>query len=180
MGSARLKRDFALPYSVKSITNVRRKHGLVRKFRRKKHETKRCLREVKRHWRAFQQIDIDTKHLVDIPEYWPLIEDLGLPPYQYTARDVSTGAALPRLRRRTGPLLLGTFAAQIIEHLQSLRPARRPDHLAVRQRQRIHRLLAGKRTERLHRSDRSRRRHPQNHPARRRTASRPTSRPSTT
>ena len=74
-GARRLKRDLELPYSVKTIAKVRKKRGLTRKYRRKKHQTKRCLREVKKRWRFMQQIDIDTKHLYDMPEYWPLIED---------------------------------------------------------------------------------------------------------
>lgn len=118
-GSRRLKKDFALSYSVESITNVRRKRGLLRKFRRKKHQTKQCLREVKKRWRAFQQIDIDTKHLVDIPEYWPLIEDLGLPPYQYTARDVSTGVLFLGFADELSLSYSELFASQIIEHLKS-------------------------------------------------------------
>ena len=35
--------------------------------------------------RFLQQIDVDTKNLSDIPEYWALREELGLPKYQYTA-----------------------------------------------------------------------------------------------
>ena len=118
-GARRLKRDFALPYSARTIARVKRERGLARRWKRKKHETKRRLREVKRRWRAFQQIDIDTKHLVDIPEYWPLIEDLGLPPYQYTARDVSTGTLFLGFADELSLSYADLFAAQIIEHLKT-------------------------------------------------------------
>jgi len=57
-----------LPYSAKAISRVLRERGLVRKWRRKKHEVKRCLREIKRNWRLWQQITADTKDLCDIPE----------------------------------------------------------------------------------------------------------------
>ena len=87
----RLKRDFDLPYSEKAIGRVCRDYGLNRKYRRKKHQTKRCLREVKKRWRLLQQIDIDTKDLCDIPEYWDQMQTHGLPQHQYTARDVTTG-----------------------------------------------------------------------------------------
>jgi hypothetical protein len=53
-----------LPYSAKAISRVLRERGL----RRKKHEVKRCLREIKRNWRLWQQITADTKDLCDIPE----------------------------------------------------------------------------------------------------------------
>ena len=66
----RLKRDFELPWSEKAIRRVCGDHGLNRKYRRRKHQTKRYLREVKKAWRVFQQVDADTKDLNDIPEYW--------------------------------------------------------------------------------------------------------------
>jgi len=120
-GSRRLKRDCNLAYSPKTIARVRRERGLARKWKRKKHETKRYLREVKRDWRAFQQIDIDTKHLVDIPEYWPQIQDLDLPPWQYTARDVSTGALFIAFAEERSLACAELFAAKIIEHLEMCR-----------------------------------------------------------
>lgn len=91
LGSRRLRAEFDLPYSEKAINRVLGEHGLLRPRRRRKHVTKRLLREVKKRWRFLQQIDVDTKHLSDIPEYWALREELRLPKYQYTARDVTTG-----------------------------------------------------------------------------------------
>ena len=91
-GAARLKRDMNLPYSEKAIRRVCREHKLVRKWRRKKTKTKQCLRDLKKLWRAWQQISTDTKFLNDMPEYWIQAKMLKLPLYQYTARDVSTGA----------------------------------------------------------------------------------------
>ena len=117
-GARRLKRDLELPYSVKTIAKVRKKRGLTRKYRRKKHQTKRCLREVKKRWRFMQQIDIDTKHLYDMPEYWPLIEDLGLPSYQYTARDVTTGTLYLGYSDELSLACAEVFAEQIIERLK--------------------------------------------------------------
>lgn len=35
---------------------------------------------------------MDTKHLYDIPAYWPQMKSLGLPQYQYTFRDMKLGA----------------------------------------------------------------------------------------
>jgi transposase len=76
--------------SPKTIRKIWRKAGINSK-RRRKHETKRCLREEKKRWRLFQQIDEDTKDLVDIPEYWRQMRGRNLPKVQYTARDVTSG-----------------------------------------------------------------------------------------
>ena len=51
---------------------------------------------IKARWRLFQQTDIDTKHLYDIPEYWIQMKRHNLPLFQYTAREVVSGRT-PRL-----------------------------------------------------------------------------------
>ena len=39
----------------------------------------------------FGQLSADTKYLRDIPHYWPYMRRLGLPSFQYTAREVISG-----------------------------------------------------------------------------------------
>jgi hypothetical protein len=85
-----MKRDFSLALSEKALRSIWREEGLVRKKRRK-HKTKQCLREVKAAWRLFEQTSVDTKDLCDIPELWAQAQALGLPRYQYTAREVTSG-----------------------------------------------------------------------------------------
>ena len=80
-----------IPISAKTMRKVWREEGISSRRRRKKHVTKQNLREVKRQWELFQQIDEDTKDLADIPEYWPQMMKKGLPKFQYTARDVTSG-----------------------------------------------------------------------------------------
>lgn len=118
-GARRLKCEFELPYSVKAIRRVCRQRNLNRKYRRKKHQTKRLLRQVKKHWKLFQQIDVDTKNLCDIPEYWLRLKGLGLPQYQYTARDVSTGLLFLGYSNELSLSYATLFAERIIRHLQS-------------------------------------------------------------
>jgi len=77
--------------SAKTMRKIWREEGISSRKRRKKHVTKQNLREVKREWALFQQIDEDTKDLVDIPEYWPQMMKKGLPKFQYSARDVTSG-----------------------------------------------------------------------------------------
>lgn len=114
----RLKRDFELPYAEKTIRRVLRDHGLNRKYRRKKHQTKRCLREVKKAWQFLQQIDADTKDLCDIPEYWAQMQRAGLPRYQYTARDVPTGLLFLGYAGELALSYADLFAQRIIDHLR--------------------------------------------------------------
>ncbi|HMO25861.1 MAG TPA: hypothetical protein PKB10_06290 [Tepidisphaeraceae bacterium] len=120
-GARRLKLEFDLPYALKAIARVCREHHLDRKHRRRKHQTKRRLREVKKHWRLFQQIDIDTKNLCDIPEYWQPLRQLHLPQYQYTARDVTTGLLFLGYADELSLAYATVFAERIIKHLQACR-----------------------------------------------------------
>ena len=115
----RLKLEFELSYSVRAIRRVCREHGLLRVWRRKKPQTKRLLREVKKQWKLFQQIDIDTKNLCDIPEYWLKLKGLGLPQYQYTAREVSTGLLFLGYSNELSLAYATIFAERIIKHLQA-------------------------------------------------------------
>jgi transposase len=117
-GAARLKRDMNLPYSEKAIRRVCKEHGLTRKWRRKKYQTKQCLREVKRRWRAWQQIDVDVKHLDDLPEYWLQAQQHGLPRYQFTARDVTTGALFLAFSDELALVYADLFVKRILNHLK--------------------------------------------------------------
>jgi len=117
--AARLRRDFDLPWSAKALRRIFRDHRFARRYRRRKHETKRCLREVKKRWRLFQQIDIDTKHLNDIPEYWGRLKSLRLPRYQYTARDVTTGLLFLGYADELSLSYATLFAERIIRHLRA-------------------------------------------------------------
>lgn len=89
-GAERLKTEFDIPCSIGAAKRILRAHQMTRPLR-KKHHTKKALRHVKRNWRLFQQLSADTKYLQDIPRYWPQMTGLGLPKFQYTVRDVTTG-----------------------------------------------------------------------------------------
>ena len=80
-----------IPLSAKTIRKIWRQEGISSRKRRKKHVTKQNLREVKKQWALFQQIDEDTKDLIDIPEYWTQMKEKGLPKVQYSTRDVTSG-----------------------------------------------------------------------------------------
>lgn len=92
-GAARLKRMFFLRPSVGAIARILRQRGLTRKPRRR-YQKKRDLREVKAKYQALSHHQMDTKHLYDIPRYWPQMKRLRLPRYQFTIRDTKSGALL--------------------------------------------------------------------------------------
>ena len=91
LGAEAVRTIEGIPTSPKTMRKIWREEGVSSRKRRKKHQTKQNLREVKRQWRLFQQIDEDTKDLKDIPECWIQMKQKGLPTIQYTARDVTTG-----------------------------------------------------------------------------------------
>ena len=116
-GAARLKRDFALTLSVKALQRIWRENNLLKR-KRKKPATKNDLRAVKAAWRLFEQTDLDTKHLYDIPEYWIQMRRLGLPKYQYTAREVVSGAQFLAYGDECCVAYAELFAGELLAHLQ--------------------------------------------------------------
>ena len=116
--AARLKDIHHIPLSEKTIRKIWREENLIRR-KRKKHKTKHDLRAVKAQWRLFQQIDIDTKHLYDIPEYWPQMRKLDLPRFQYTAREVVSGLLFTGFADECSLMYASLFADIVLKHLLS-------------------------------------------------------------
>ncbi|NOR56363.1 MAG: hypothetical protein GQ531_09155 [Sulfurovum sp.] len=86
--------------SAATIYAIWKKHKLL-KVHYKKSEKKKDCRAIKQKYLAFEKIQIDVKELRDIPNYLDQSLALqqkknlvkpGLPMYQYTARDLKTGA----------------------------------------------------------------------------------------
>lgn len=108
-----------ISWSARTIRKIWREEGVSSRKRRKKHETKRNLREVKKQWELFQQIDEDTKDLIDIPEYYIPMMKLGLPRMQYTARDVTTGLLYMGFAQERSLYYSVLFARYLNEHLEA-------------------------------------------------------------
>ena len=117
MGAKRLKDEHDLPCSHSAIARIVREHGLTR-ISRKKHKRKNDLREVKRHWKLFGQISVDTKDLKDIPHYWPQMKALKLPKYQFTAREVRSGLMFLGFANEKSSSNACLFAQILCEHLK--------------------------------------------------------------
>lgn len=116
IGAKRFKDMYDIPCSEKAIRGIWRASGLLTK-KRKKHKTKQDLRAVKMQWHLFEQICADTKHLYDIPEYWPQMKSRRLPKYQYTAREVVSGLQFIGYSQDLSMSVSVLFAKRIITHL---------------------------------------------------------------
>jgi len=118
MGAETLKREHQLPVSHTAINRILRENGLIVK-RRKKHKRKRDLSEIKKCWKLFGQITVDTKDLKDIPHYWPQMKNLGLPKYQFTAREVRSGLMLLGFANEKSATNTCLFAQILCGHLKA-------------------------------------------------------------
>lgn len=90
-GPDRLKEWFGLEPSPNAIGRILKEHDLV-KPKRKKREKQADLRAVKAQYPALTHLQMDVKYLWDIPQYWPQMQALQLPKYEYTIRDTKSGA----------------------------------------------------------------------------------------
>lgn len=91
LGARRLKKFCDLAPSEGAIARILRQNGLTQK-RKKKYEKKRDMREIKAKWAAFEQPQVDTKYLNDIPFYVDQMRrHPWLPGFEYTYRDPKTG-----------------------------------------------------------------------------------------
>jgi hypothetical protein len=108
---------FALRPSVGAIGRILREHGLTKRPR-KRYQKKRDLRQIKARYKALSYHQVDTKHLYDIPHYWPYMRRFGLPRYQYTIRDVKSGALFIAFSSALGVSYAEMAVGRYCEHLR--------------------------------------------------------------
>ena len=116
-GPQRLRDYYDIDRSDEAIYRVLKENDLVNK-RKKKYEKKQDLRAIKKQFKAFERIGVDVKHLKDIPNYWPQMRRYDLPKYQYTARDIKTGALFLGFAKDYGVTYSKIFIKKLIEHLE--------------------------------------------------------------
>jgi len=114
-GPKRLKDLFGLKPSQGAIARILRQKGLTKK-RRKKRERKHDLRAIKARYKPFERLQADTKPLFDIPAYWPQMTDQRLPRYQYTTRDVKSGALFLDYADELSATYATMAAERLLEH----------------------------------------------------------------
>ncbi len=115
-GPKRLKALFDLKPSEGAIARILRQHSLTKK-RRKKRQRKNDLRAIKARYRSFERLQADTKPLFDIPAYWPQMTRQRLPRYQYTTRDVKSGALFVDYADELSATYASMAAARLLDHL---------------------------------------------------------------
>ena len=115
-GAERLVHEFDLKVSHNAVARIIRRHGLTR-ARKKKPAVKKQLRTVKRAWKLFGQLSADTKFLQDIPCYWTQMMRLGLPRFQYTAREIVSGACFTAYADELSKSYAVFLAEQLSAHL---------------------------------------------------------------
>lgn len=118
-GARRLKDNFALKPSIGAIAHILRQAGLTIR-RKKKQEKKRNMREVKARFKPFEQLQVDTKYLNDIPYYVEQLwrRERNLPRFQYTARDVRTGAVFLGFANELSQMHACCFVMAVAAHLE--------------------------------------------------------------
>ncbi len=116
----RLKEEFELPWGVNAIARVIRQNGLTKK-RKKKYQKKNDLRHIKAAYKPFTRFQMDVKYLNDIPNYWPYMQFMILPRFQYTIRELATGAQFVTYADDLSVTYAALTARRLLEHLQECR-----------------------------------------------------------
>jgi hypothetical protein len=118
LGARRLKDLCAIPAGEGAIARVLRQRGLVRQ-RKKKHEKKRDMRELKARYAPFEMNQVDAKYLNDIPYYVEQMwRNSALPRFEYTWRDVKTGGLFLGFANELSEAHATCFAAAVAAHLK--------------------------------------------------------------
>ena len=113
--------------SAATIYAIWKKNKLLKKHYKKSEKKKDC-RAIKQKYLAFEKIQIDVKELTDIPNYLDQSIELkhkkdlnrkyGLPMYQYTARDLKTGALFISLAHEHTRHNSSIFVDMLLTHLK--------------------------------------------------------------
>ena len=113
----RMRYEFEINRSPATIYRIIRQYCKY-KPRWKKHRKKNDLRELKSKLKALHNFQIDIKDLSDIPNYWTAMRLFKLPRYQFTARDIKTGALFYSYGHSKDNVNAATFCVYLMEHLK--------------------------------------------------------------
>lgn len=117
-GSRRLIDRYHVKGSHGSVNRVIKQNGLI-KPKKKRWRKRKDLSDLKKKMKFFEQSQIDTKDLSDIYQYWPFMRRLRLPRYEFTLRELSTGASFFAYADHNNSTYASLFASYVIEHLKS-------------------------------------------------------------
>jgi vancomycin resistance protein YoaR len=118
-GQDRLKSEFDLSYSTKTINRVLKQDGLIKR-RKKKWQKRKDLQKMKKKMKPFEKIQLDVKELTEIEKYFPQWLEFKLPKYQYSARDVKTGGVFLASSYLNDTTTASLFAAYLCHRLKRI------------------------------------------------------------
>lgn len=117
-GAEKLIDRYGLQYGKSCVQRIINEHGLKKKKKTKK-KTRNLLWGVKKLTKLFDKIQVDVKVLTDIPQYWNSYQRNKLPKYEFTARDVKTGASFVCYAYRNNSANAATFISYLMEHIKA-------------------------------------------------------------
>ena len=117
-GARRLKERYKVKGSYSAIHRVIKQNNFI-KPKKKRWRKRKDLSELKKRMEFFENSQIDTKDLSDIYQYWPFMRTLGLPRYEYTLRELSTGLSFYAYANENNSTYASLFARYVVDHLKS-------------------------------------------------------------
>jgi len=119
-GPKRIQYMYDIPCSLGAIHRVIKAHNLIRK-KRTYTQKKNDLRKIKQRLKSLTYLQMDVKHLRDIPNYLDQMMILDLPRYQYTIRDVKSGMIFLGFSNELSELNARTMACYLLESFKKYR-----------------------------------------------------------
>jgi len=117
-GARKLKDRYNLGGSYTAIHRVIKQRKLVRERKRRRRK-RNDLSALKKRMRFCEKSEVDTKDLSDIETYWPQMRKMGLPRYEYTHRELSTGGCFFAYANENNSTYASLFATYVLGHLES-------------------------------------------------------------
>jgi transposase len=117
-GANRLKIQYDLWPSSMAINRILHEHDKIEPVDNKEAQ-KEDLWHIKRHFKTLEtKLQLDGKYLFDIPNYLVYAKLLGLPKWEYTLRDVKSGATFLSYATTEDGLNACTFITYVFEHFK--------------------------------------------------------------
>lgn len=114
----RLKIQYDLWPSNMAINRILNENGKI-DDPTNKGQQKQDLWHIKQHFKALEtKLQLDGKYLLDIPNYYVYHKLLGLPKWEYTLRDVKSGATFLSYATTEDGLNACTFITYVFEHFK--------------------------------------------------------------
>lgn len=117
-GANRLKMQYDLWPSNMAINRILHENEKINDPTNKEQQ-KQDLWHIKQHFKALEtKLQLDGKYLFDIPNYLIYAKLLGLPKWEYTLRDVKSGATFLSYATTEDGLNACTFITYVFEHFK--------------------------------------------------------------